>query len=144
MGWLLPLIGVFTLLGAGFGAEYAWDRHPPIGFTIPVPLWHPRIALPPSLAEQRDVALKAKRLAEEASLLCRATLTMQNLSIAREEALGKAALAETTQRLQREASQVASLRARAAELGAYHPAGPDACSRWEDGDRMVQMMLRGG
>lgn len=139
----LSIIGALTLGLVGAGAMYGWDRHEPIGFTVPIPLWHPRVGLPDSLLTQRDRAVQATRIAEEGTKACRATLASESSANAREAALGAAVLADTQKKLDLDVARVADLHRRASILHNYVPAGPDLCARWEDADRIVLMMLRG-
>jgi hypothetical protein len=132
--FILQLIGL-ALLGAG--PVYWWDRHPPVSFRMHVLFWHPGFDLPPSLASQRDNAVRAGSLALQSTQACRGQLDSQNASIAVLSAKSTAALARAEHDVQSHAAVAESYRQAAGVLGSYRPAGDDVCARFKDADRVV-------
>ena len=140
----LSIIGFAAVLMAGAGGAYEWDRHPPIGWHAHVLWWSPGFSLPSSLLEQRDQAL-ARAQARTADLgRCTSALQAQGAAVTAAGQRSAADLRASSAALAATRDQVASLRRQSVAARAYVPAGVDACARWEDADRLVLLMLRGG
>lgn len=108
MNRLLGIVGLAVLLFAAGGGVWAWDRHGPVEVSLMWPI--PKLALPDSLAMQRDRAL-----AQLADAQARAATV--------EAAVAKARPA------------AARHQAKADRIAVYTPKGGDVCAKLVDLDR---------
>ena len=130
----LQVVGL-SLLGAG--PVFWWDRHAPIGWHAHVLFWHPGFDLPDSLQTQRDKALIAAQMAQDATKACRASLDSQNAAIAALARDSAAKLAAANRDIEAARAVAESHRQAAEVLRSYVPKGDDELSRWRDADREI-------
>lgn len=142
----LALVGFFAILcvGFGFGLGLGWDRHQPIGFTIPivkqfVGLEGGAVVVSEARAVKAEAAL-APALA--ASKACRTSLDAQGASIRSTAAIDAAKAGKAAHDLQGARAVAASLLRSRAPLVGYVPKGPDVCAEWSDVDAKVVGALR--
>jgi hypothetical protein len=134
---------IITLLCAlvlAAGAMAAWDRHPPLSLPV-LPFWH--VALPPSLAQQRDDALAAMGRARNEQVTCLASLGQQNMEIESLSRYGDEITAKSTAALARAADENERLRAASAHVAQWRPQdGQDQCGAWGSADAAVTEALK--
>ncbi len=139
MDRLLTLL--VTLCVAVVGA-LAWDRHPPVSFTVPIGPFRPRFELPPSLKQERDEAVaEAERLAG-ANAECLGSLARQNAAVADLERAGAKARRDAEKAVADALRGRGEAAARVSRLRSVPPAGGDLCARYEAADRAVLEALR--
>lgn len=129
------LISYVLALAVAAGLMFAWDRHGPIGFTVPIPIWRPRVALPESLATQRDEALAAAQQARAALAICHASeaglqgaIARQNAAVDALKVQGDTWAAQGRQAVQAARAVAESYRQRALALSELPPPTGDRCA----------------
>jgi hypothetical protein len=145
----LTVIGLAAVLAAGAAAAEGWEHRPiyddfewaaPVRWVLPTPLKHFHFA---TLAGERDHALAATEMAQEASHRCSQALTQANSSAAAAAAQGQAALAAIQSQLAAQQGRDRQYVAASAAAQTFAPTGATACERWESTDAFVRSQLLG-
>lgn len=129
---------IITLLCAlvlAAGGALAWDRHPPI--RIPVLFFH--YDLPKSLAQERDEAREAKRLAEANVLTLKAALDSQKTAVTAIKTKSDSRVAQSKKAALEASREVASYQRRIARVMSAKPASDDLCN---SADRLIRETIR--
>lgn len=132
---MFRLIGLVVVLALGAAGMFAWDRHGPIGFTVPIPIWRPHLGLPDSLATQRDRAVAAAGRAQASLAVChvsesnlQAAIGSQNAAVERMKAQADIWSAQGRQAIQAARAVAESYRQQARAIDALPAPSGDRCA----------------
>lgn len=129
---------IITLLCAlvlAAGGALAWDRHPPI--RIPVLFFH--YDLPKSLAQERDEAREAQRLAEANVSVLKAALDAQKTAVTAIRTESATRIAQSQKATQEASREVASYQRQVARVMSAKPASSDLC---DSADKLIRETIR--
>lgn len=129
------IITLLLALALAAGGALAWDRHPPI--RIPVLFFH--YDLPKSLAQERDEALEAQRIAEANVRTLKDALDLQGKAVAALKADGDSRVAQSKKAVLAASREAATYRSQAQRILNAKPSSDDKC---ESADRLIRETIR--